>query len=533
MALGAKAQSGTSFTYQGSLNSTGGAVNGPADLRFRLYDAAVAGNVIGTPLAATVQVNQGVFTVGLDFGSAFDAGLVRWLEIDVRAPAGSGSYVTLAPRQPLGSAPLALGLSGIATTRAGVQSVDQNQFDGYWSGGTTDRLDLTPTWETFTAGKTGALTRLDMDGYGLVGSYRTLTVNLHLGAGVSGPVLGTATVSVKPGQSGAFSLAFPNVTVNAGQQYTIEPQGLIFLILSSGDIAGASAGPTSANRFVFRTYVTPDASIGAKASKAVFADAAGTVNWSGIAAVPSTLSGPLAWNAVSGGIAFTGGNVGIGTPSPQAPLHVSGNSLVTGRLGVGTTTPLVPLHVKGNAGMFNLEGTDHAYIQYYPLGYGNGRKAYIGIPSAGSNGLTVAYEGTGGVLSLVGNVVQVIGSFVNNSDEREKHDVRDIQDPLDLVARLRGVRFHWNDHGLGGEPLPAGDQMGFLAQEVERVLPDLVHTDPSGRKAVSYISLVPLLTEAVKVQQKNFDAKLDEKQREIDDLKARLDRLERAMALGR
>lgn len=100
---------GTAFTYQGELKFQGQPAAGPTDLRFRLYDAPVGGAQVGTEVAASaVSVSAGRFTLPLDFGAGAFAGQARWLEIDVRCPAGTGPFTTLNPRQPLTAAPYAL-----------------------------------------------------------------------------------------------------------------------------------------------------------------------------------------------------------------------------------------------------------------------------------------------------------------------------------------------------------------------------------------------------------------------------------------
>ena len=96
------------FTYQGQLRQGGAAVNGSCDMTFRLYDDPAAGNVIGSPITTTLSVNNGLFTVGLNFGNNAFQGAARWLDIRVRCPAGGGSYTTLTPRQPITAAPYAL-----------------------------------------------------------------------------------------------------------------------------------------------------------------------------------------------------------------------------------------------------------------------------------------------------------------------------------------------------------------------------------------------------------------------------------------
>ena len=65
---------------------------------------------------------------------------------------------------------------------------------------------------------------------------------------------------------------------------------------------------------------------------------------------------------------------------------------------------------------------------------------------------------------------------------------------------LRGVTYRWNDPARGAER-----QIGLIAQEVERVLPELVTTDEKGYKSVAYQNVVPVVVEAIKVQQKQME----------------------------
>lgn len=113
---------GTAFTYQGRLNKDGNPVSGTCDFQFSLWDALSGGTQIGSTITKyNVAVNNGFFTEQLDFGASAFNGDARWLQIAVRCPAGSGSYTTLSPRQPLTAAPYALysktapwsGLTGI------------------------------------------------------------------------------------------------------------------------------------------------------------------------------------------------------------------------------------------------------------------------------------------------------------------------------------------------------------------------------------------------------------------------------------
>lgn len=105
---------GTNFTYQGKLQDNGVAADGVFDVRFRLFDASNAGVQIGSTVCVdSVIVNNGLFTVSLDFGSAAFGGDARWLEVSVRedttpANCAAGAYTLLSGRQPLTAAPYAL-----------------------------------------------------------------------------------------------------------------------------------------------------------------------------------------------------------------------------------------------------------------------------------------------------------------------------------------------------------------------------------------------------------------------------------------
>ena len=103
-------------------------------------------------------------------------------------------------------------------------------------------------------------------------------------------------------------------------------------------------------------------------------------------------------------------------------------------------------------------------------------------------------------------------STQTGSDIRLKKNVRNLEGSLDKTLKLRGVKFDWKDEHKGN------DQLGFIAQEVEEVLPEVVSdTESLGdrhgetHKVVNYQAVVPVLVEAIK-----------ELKQEIDDLKEQL-----------
>jgi hypothetical protein len=142
-----------------------------------------------------------------------------------------------------------------------------------------------------------------------------------------------------------------------------------------------------------------------------------------------------------------------------------------------------------------------------------------------------------------------------SSDERLKEDITTLPHALDAVKQLRGVTYHWNDTGRShltrdieqkwksASGTPGDDQslwnekrreenqklsktqMGFVAQEIERVFPDWVRTDDQGFKQINLDRLNPVLVNAINEQQ----ALIDKQQKTISDLEARLQRLEKAI----
>ena len=111
----------TSFTYQGSLLDKGAPVNDTCDFIFTLWDDATIGvKPIGTNTHNAVSVEDGIFTVSLDFGTTAFKGDARWLGIEVDC-GHTGSEV-LSPRQPLTAAPYALGLRPGATVDGAISS---------------------------------------------------------------------------------------------------------------------------------------------------------------------------------------------------------------------------------------------------------------------------------------------------------------------------------------------------------------------------------------------------------------------------
>ncbi len=104
---------GTAFTYQGRLNDGGSPANDVYEMEFKLFGSAADPNVLGTFSPGNVDVTDGYFTVALDFGSNVFNGDARWLEIGVRPQGSIDPFTVLIPRQEMTPTPYALQTRGI------------------------------------------------------------------------------------------------------------------------------------------------------------------------------------------------------------------------------------------------------------------------------------------------------------------------------------------------------------------------------------------------------------------------------------
>lgn len=108
--------------------------------------------------------------------------------------------------------------------------------------------------------------------------------------------------------------------------------------------------------------------------------------------------------------------------------------------------------------------------------------------------------------------------FNSTSDSRLKTAVATLPNALDRVTHLRGISFEWLPDG----DRPSGRNLGFLAQEVALVAPELVHTNQAGFMSVQYDGVTPMLVEAVKELHQKFEQRLAEKDVQLQALRERL-----------
>ena len=96
------------------------------------------------------------------------------------------------------------------------------------------------------------------------------------------------------------------------------------------------------------------------------------------------------------------------------------------------------------------------------------------------------------------------------SDIRLKDNIEVIKGSLDKIDGIRGVEFDWNEKSPGWAQ-ERGHDVGVIAQEVQKVLPEIVTERTNGYLGVDYKRIIPLLIESVK-----------ELKQEIEDLKKKV-----------
>ncbi|NSW46361.1 MAG: tail fiber domain-containing protein, partial [Bacteroidales bacterium] len=147
------------------------------------------------------------------------------------------------------------------------------------------------------------------------------------------------------------------------------------------------------------------------------------------------------------------GNVGISTNTPQARLHVIGSSSQTSII---------------------LATNNNSYQTDWPGGWGGGLSTWdINCASIQAS------------------------SYVTRSDMRYKKDIQNLSfSALERIAQVRPVSYQYVDT-LEESGLKGQYHYGFIAQEFEKVFPQLVGENVNGYKHLNYVEMIPVLTKAV------------------------------------
>jgi hypothetical protein len=236
------------------------------------------------------------------------------------------------------------------------------------------------------------------------------------------------------------------------------------------------------------------------------------------------------------GSANTTGNYNsfIGHSAGAANTTGYGNSFIGNDAGYQNTTGGANTYIGSGAGASNITGYNNVFLGYS-----------AGNTETGSNKLFIdncvtGYPCTQPLIygEFDNRIVKINGTLFMTSDERLKKNIEPLKTSLDKVMHLQGVSYEWKADKNRGNGFTKDREIGLIAQNVEAIIPELVHTDSQGYKAVAYDKMIPVLIEAVKEQQKEIKEQattIAEQKTVIADLRAKIEKalelMEKRLAL--
>jgi len=183
------------------------------------------------------------------------------------------------------------------------------------------------------------------------------------------------------------------------------------------------------------------------------------------------------------------GNVGIGTSQPTNKLDIRGGNIVVKNNGSSQI-----LLQENGYGQRVLRSSKGQLYFIYDAGL---ETPHMVLNNSGNLGIGTTNPGS---FKLYVNGSAYSSGSWSGSDRRWKKKIAPLSCSLDKVTRLEGVSYQWKRREYPKRGFGQGKQIGLIAQDVEKVVPEIVRTDHEGYKTISYEKLTPLLIEAIKEQ---------------------------------
>lgn len=312
--------------------------------------------------------------------------------------------------------------------------------------------------------------------------------------------------------------------------------------------------------FVGASTITNAATMGIagapiKSTNATITNTHGTLVQAG-AVSTATNSYGLSVNAQTGATnnyaaQFIGGNVGIGTAAPANLLDVQGTTpIISAQINSGTASYAATIQkdISTNASLVqmmggsaysgtifgvNRAGLGQVYTNNAPLAIGSygayditmgtNNTANVTIKNGGNVGIGTTAPGykleVNGTLNVTGVATCTAGAW--GSDQQFKTNIDSISNALAIIKQLKPKTYYFDTTNVWGLNFPSKKNYGFVAQDLEQVLPELITSvtknadvDTAGNiihpatsyRAVYYLELIALLTKGVQEQQQKIDS---------------------------
>lgn len=243
------------------------------------------------------------------------------------------------------------------------------------------------------------------------------------------------------------------------------------------------------------------------------------------------------------------GFVGVNTPAPSARFHVDcdqGNG--DNGNGNGLSDVRFENLESGEGDRLVIDDQGYVYRDPHPADQGitatcNTQDMVPKWDASGNLDCSIIYDdgasvgiNTTGPFTYINGIftLDVAGdvggtTFFSTSDARYKTNIEDVRNAMDIINKLEGKKYDWNE--LAKQEIHAnnGRHYGFIAQEVEKVIPEAVIKDNKGNYAVEYNAFIPILTEATQELYEKYEAEKAKNlalESRLNDLEQRLNALE-------
>ncbi|MFN3848537.1 MAG: tail fiber domain-containing protein [Spirosomataceae bacterium] len=204
-----------------------------------------------------------------------------------------------------------------------------------------------------------------------------------------------------------------------------------------------------------------------------------------------------------------------------------------GRVGVGVASPDQILDVNGRARIRHNVNSAGIWMSNSTNSTLSADGAFYGMKTDTEAGIWIGnnwrfWINNAGNMTVGGTVTASCGVLVC-SDLRYKRNITSLNNSLDNILKISGVRYDFKKEEFPEKNFTDKSQIGFIAQEIEKVFPEMVMTDVDGYKSVDYARLTPVLVEAMKEQQKMIEElKTKNEKLELNNqkLESRLEKIE-------